>query len=79
MRTVNFITTDYDEAIKLRDKKVKEEIFNVINLFIPLEPIETYNDRYSEYMEKIEKYQQGLNEAEPKAQVKRKIKTPANK
>lgn len=40
MRTVNFITTDYDEAIKLRDKKVKEEIFNVINLFIPLEPIE---------------------------------------
>ena len=30
-------------------------------------------------MEKIEKYQQRLNEAEPKEQVKRKIKTPANK
>lgn len=73
---VDFVTTDYDKAIKLRDKKIKEEVFNGINLFLPLEPFETYNDRCSEYMDKIEKYQQRLNETEPKEQVKKKIKTP---
>lgn len=77
--TVDFITYDYEEAIKLRDEKIKDRVFNGTNLFLPLEPIETYNDKCTEYMEKIEKYQQRLNEAEPKEQVKRKIKTPANK
>ena len=74
---VDYITTDYDEAIKLRDEKIKEEVFNGINLFLPLEPIKTYNDRCTEYMEKIENYQQRINAAESIEQVKRKIKTPA--
>ena len=74
--TVDYITFDYEEAIKKRNIMIKENVFNGINLFLPLEPLETYNDRCGLYMEKIEKYQQRLNKAEPIEQVKEKIKTP---
>ncbi len=70
--TVNFITTDYEEAIKKRDTLIKENVFNGINLLLPLEPLETYNDRCVEYMKKIDKYQQRLNETESKEQIKKK-------
>lgn len=71
--TVDYITFDYDEAVKKRDDMIKEKVFNGLNSFLPLEPIETYNDRCVLYMEKIEKYQQRLNKAEPIEQVKKKV------
>ena len=74
--TVDYITFDYEEAIKKRNTMIKESVFNGLNLFLPLEPLETYNDRCGLYMEKIEKYQQRLNKVEPIEQVKKKIKTP---
>lgn len=75
----DFVTLDYEEAVKKRDEKIREKVFNSINLFFALEPSETYNDRCSEYMEKINLYQEVLNKIEPKEQVKCKIKMPENK
>lgn len=75
-KTVDFITFDYEEAIKLRDKMTKEKVFNGLNLLLPVDPIDTFSKRCDEYMEKIEKYQQRLNKTEPIEQVKTKIKTP---
>lgn len=77
--TVDFITVDYDEAINKRNEKIKENILNGSNLFLPSEPIETFRERCLKYMKKIEKYQQRLNDVESKEQVKKKIKTPADK
>ena len=71
---VDFVTLDYEEAIKARDEKIKEKVFGNVNFILPTEPIETYADRQRKYMEKIEIYQQRLNKHENIEQVKKKVK-----
>lgn len=71
---VDFVTLDYEEAIKVRNEKIKEKVFDEFNFLLSKEPIETYLDRQREFLEKIDLYQQRLNDHEPIEQVKKKVK-----
>ena len=72
--TTDYVTYDYEEAIKERDRVNS-------SLLASLRPKEgeTFGEMYGQCREEIEFYQEELNKIEPKEQVKRKIKTPANK
>ena len=70
----DYVTYDYEEAIKERDRVNS-------SLLASLRPKEgkTFEEMYRRCREEIEFYQEELNKLEPKEQVKKKIKTPANK
>ena len=70
----DYVTYDYEEAIKERDRVNS-------SLLASLRPKEgeTFGEMYRRCREEIEFYQEELNKLEPKEQVKKKIKTPANK
>ena len=72
--TTDYVTYDYEEAIKERDRVNS-------SLLASLHPKEgeTFGEMYRRCREEIEFYQEEINKLEPKEQVKKKIKTPANK
>ena len=71
--TVDFITCDYEEAIKERDNRN-------LSIISSLEPgnNETHQQMYTRYFIEIDQFQKEIDKIEPKAQVKKKIKTPTN-
>lgn len=78
--TTNYVTLDYEEALKECLKKNSQKVNRYGYGKIDWDSDFNLKEfSYEDYLTVIKDYQRKLDNLEPKKQVKRKIKTPANK